>query len=616
MQLIFNPPVGTDPTGEWDGLHLVQAGDVETYNAFINGQISESTAARLAEAAPGEDSLQRVGMREIQERKKSVDYAIGVMQALQATQTGSNSGGDMSGFLFDMMDDSALDDARRMAEYATRMQRALARMVKSAEGAVKNPEAFSKVTKSEIRSELKAQETLARLKWAQSRWNNYGLYTELAEEARNWDEKSPVTLNIDTLPALPLNGSGTSTFSVTADAGLKEAIHKACLNKLGDKTINRFCSLPPILAYFGEKPQGIYAKGYVLKKLHNKHYLSEQQIYEVAQKLGDPLFVFRDDGNYIFLLEMTAANRKGNESPVMTALAMEKKDGHLLLSAYPIDNLQKIEQFIDEKKLLYSRYTLEEWKQKGEAWHTMPTRRPLSSELLRALVKTLPQGNIPTSQDIVKWQNEKKATFSITSAEYDISGIGSMLEEKAFTTLLNDARKETPATLAAQGMGRISALMQAICKRLPSKYRPKTAAALRLMEHLRPRTGKREDIQKQRPSRPGMETSHTGRNQRRGAGNSGPGLPHPRHSRAQPQPTGHRPVGTDRRHHGAIPEEHGTGTYQKIGSAAGTRHPEKRQTRPRQNEIGYLPEIPRIHAYGRSHGRRNGSRNGTGGNPA
>lgn len=199
-----------------NGVKIAVYGGENLYSSFINGKLGEQVAAKIAAAAPGNDDLQRVGIKEI-ERKKSAEFAVACMQACAEKAAEETDGGFFSMDLFGS-DDSFLEEARRMAEYATKMQRSVSQFLKSAEGAANNPEKFAKVTKGKLKNEKKIQETLARLRYARELWANYAVHPELAAEARAWSGKSTVSVDVDNLPDIPKGGDSVSFAVAEADA--------------------------------------------------------------------------------------------------------------------------------------------------------------------------------------------------------------------------------------------------------------------------------------------------------------------------------------------------------------------------------------------------------------
>lgn len=180
-----------------NGVRIGIYGSENLYDAFVNDKIGEVVAAKIAQAAPGNDALQRAGLREVMENGKSADYAVAVMQAA-AVNAGQTSG-EVQLDLFGA-DDSALNEARHMAEYATRKKRALQKLIRASQGAINDPKAFAKVTKTKVKDAEDAAGRLAKMAAEARRWENFAVHSELAAEARAWDGKAAVEVEVDSLP--------------------------------------------------------------------------------------------------------------------------------------------------------------------------------------------------------------------------------------------------------------------------------------------------------------------------------------------------------------------------------------------------------------------------------
>lgn len=180
-----------------NGVRVGIYGSENLYNAFVNDKIGEVVAAKIAQAAPGNDALQRAGLREVIENGKSADYAVAVMQAA-AVNAGQTSG-EVQLDLFGA-DDSALNEARHMAEYAMRKKRALHKLIRASQGAINDPKAFAQVTKTKVKDAEDAAGRLAKMAAEARRWENFAVHSELAAEARAWDGKAAVEVEVDKLP--------------------------------------------------------------------------------------------------------------------------------------------------------------------------------------------------------------------------------------------------------------------------------------------------------------------------------------------------------------------------------------------------------------------------------
>ncbi len=189
----------------------------------------------------------------------------------------------------------------------------------------------------------------------------------------------------------------TGSFSIRVS---RETIRKATANQLKSKERVELCTLPRVLSALGENAPGIYTRAETLLKLAHKHHLSDQEIEDAIKALDDPLLVIKESAtSYIFYLPIEAKNKAGQLSPVMAALRMRRDDssGHYLMSAYPLENTQKIEERIRRQDVVYSKYD-------KATLSNSNAPSPFKPDLVRLMVKHGFTDNVLTEEDIVNFK--------------------------------------------------------------------------------------------------------------------------------------------------------------------------------------------------------------------
>lgn len=154
----------------------------ETIEAQRTGRISAQAAEAIAEAAPGNERLQILGVKSIADDQRSITFAKNLIHAVSALNTNQDQGGQ-SGDLFGF-DDSAMQEAEQMAKVAAANQRDIRNRLSAIRGAankpeiakaegvnVKNPKALKKRT-DELANEVKA-------------WDNWHTNPEMVQQIRD-----------------------------------------------------------------------------------------------------------------------------------------------------------------------------------------------------------------------------------------------------------------------------------------------------------------------------------------------------------------------------------------------------------------------------------------------
>ncbi len=213
------------------------------------------------------------------------------------------------------------------------------------------------------------------------------------------------------------NARKPSTTNFSISPNLRDNLQKIHDRHVSKNTVIPLCTAPRVLRALGEDVDEIKAKLYTLRKLYNNHGLNEEQIEEVVRKMDDPLLVFKDgEHSYLFLLDMAAKNNKDVLAPVEAAIGLKKDNGMWMLSAYPLDSLDKIKNKLKEGKLVYS-------KQTKEALSSSNGAPRLSPDLVRLAVAQGFNENTITEADLVK----RDASFSL--ADMSMHWINEELDE-------------------------------------------------------------------------------------------------------------------------------------------------------------------------------------------
>ena len=189
----------------------------------------------------------------------------------------------------------------------------------------------------------------------------------------------------------------TGTFSLRVS---RDTIAKATSNKMKSKARIELCTLPSVLAALGENAPGIYNRAETIYKLAHKHKLTDEEIETIIKSLDDPLLVIKESSSsYIFYLPVEAKNKAGNMSPVMAALRMHRdaESGHYMMSAYPLENTQKIEERIRRHDVVYSKYD-------EATLSNSNAPSPFKPDLVRLMVKHGFTNNALTEKDIVHFK--------------------------------------------------------------------------------------------------------------------------------------------------------------------------------------------------------------------
>lgn len=232
----------------------------------------------------------------------------------------------------------------------------------------------------------------------------------------------------------------TGSFSLRVS---RETIAKATSNKMKSKERIELCTLPRVLSALGENAPGIYTRAETMLKLAHKHHLSDQEIEDTIKALDDPLLVIKESStSYIFYLPIKAKNKAGKLSPVMAALRMKRDDssGHYLMSAYPLENTQKIEERIRRQDVVYSKYD-------KATLSNSNAPSPFKPDLVRLMVKHGFTDNVLTEYDLVNFIFSTQGISDSFPSQQETS-VSSLSLRRRVDRNINSLLSERETTLA------------------------------------------------------------------------------------------------------------------------------------------------------------------------
>ena len=161
------------------GFLLGKAGDT-LYEAYINEVIPESKAVIIAEVANGNEAVEYAGIKLASDRKLAGETLRQTLKLAAQNTTGKKAEAEQGG-LFDMVDDSVLQEWETIGKIAAKHIKEIRTRIEAAKDAIKNPEAAKslgvKTTKGAEKLLVQAQEELAR-------WENYATDPELMAQLR------------------------------------------------------------------------------------------------------------------------------------------------------------------------------------------------------------------------------------------------------------------------------------------------------------------------------------------------------------------------------------------------------------------------------------------------
>lgn len=148
------------------------------YDAFVNERVSPDHIAAIAEAAPGNEGAQRVGLRSALDGRPPA-FAANMARAAVAME------GTVKFEQIDLFgeDDSAFRAMERMAEDAGRVQSAIQTRITAAQSAARRPDQAREMG-IDVADPEAVESTISRLKADLERWRNWPMHSDLTQSLR------------------------------------------------------------------------------------------------------------------------------------------------------------------------------------------------------------------------------------------------------------------------------------------------------------------------------------------------------------------------------------------------------------------------------------------------
>ncbi|MBK5942696.1 LPD23 domain-containing protein [Halorhodospira halophila] len=160
------------------GFEIAERGSDVLAEAHAADQVTDEAAAQIANAAPGDDSLQALGLAELRDGR-SIQQAANTIRAVQSMgERADPQQGDMFG-----LDESAMERARDMSRVASRRQSEIGRRLSAIRGAARRPD----VARSEgvdVSDPEAVNQRIEQLQQERERWANWQTDPELVAEIR------------------------------------------------------------------------------------------------------------------------------------------------------------------------------------------------------------------------------------------------------------------------------------------------------------------------------------------------------------------------------------------------------------------------------------------------
>ena len=162
------------------GYTLGKSGDT-LYEAYRNEMIPESKAVIIAEIAQGNEAIEYAGIKLATDRKLAGE-ALRQTLKLAAKNTSGRKVESKQGSLFDMFDDSVLQEWEAIGKIAAGHIKEIRTRIEAAKDAIKNPEAAKSLG---VKTSKGAEKLLAQAETELARWENYATDPELMAQLRN-----------------------------------------------------------------------------------------------------------------------------------------------------------------------------------------------------------------------------------------------------------------------------------------------------------------------------------------------------------------------------------------------------------------------------------------------
>lgn len=161
------------------GFLLGKAGDT-LYEAYVNEVIPETKAVIIAEVANGNEAIEYAGIKLATDRKLAGETLRQTLK-LAAQNTSGKKADTEQGGLFDMVDDSVLQEWEAIGKAAAKHIKEIRTRIDAAKDAIKNPEAAKSLG---VKTSKGAEKLLAQAQEELARWENYATDPELMAQLR------------------------------------------------------------------------------------------------------------------------------------------------------------------------------------------------------------------------------------------------------------------------------------------------------------------------------------------------------------------------------------------------------------------------------------------------
>lgn len=170
------------------GWRIADSGSQELIAALGNKAIADQAAEAVAVNAPGNARLQNVGLQALM-KGESIGRSVNLMRAVQAMSPEGQMSqqGDMFG-----LDDSAMVEAKKMAQTADSIQRGLREQVSAVSGAARRPEQAAKLGVN-VADPDGVRKRIDELRAEASQWDNWMTEPALVAQVRQEAGLTPLT---------------------------------------------------------------------------------------------------------------------------------------------------------------------------------------------------------------------------------------------------------------------------------------------------------------------------------------------------------------------------------------------------------------------------------------
>ena len=179
---------------------IATEGSETLITAHRNDRLTDEGAARIAHAAPGNERLQSVGIKAIEDGKPIV-VAENMVKAVRSMSGDTSPSGSMDMFGFD---DSAIKEAELLARQAGRKQDDIQKTLSAVKGASKNPTLAAKEG-VDIHDPDALKLRIAELEAQKEAWRNWHTNPDMVDELRADLGLPPTVRNAEPEPDLVVN---------------------------------------------------------------------------------------------------------------------------------------------------------------------------------------------------------------------------------------------------------------------------------------------------------------------------------------------------------------------------------------------------------------------------